>query len=53
MLIEIDGQFYSSTDDFYSPEWWDEWQKENFKKKSASFQRKVLKTEEDYTNNEG
>ena len=53
MLIEIDGHFYNSTDDFYSPEWWDEWQKENFKKKSASFQRKVLKTEEDYRNNEG
>jgi hypothetical protein len=32
MLIEIDGQFYNSTDNFYSPDWWDEWQTQNFKK---------------------
>jgi hypothetical protein len=46
MLIEIDGQFYNSTDNFYSPDWWNEWQAENFKKKSASFQRKLKQVEQ-------
>jgi hypothetical protein len=46
MVIEIDGQIYNTTDIFYCPDWWDEWQEKNFKKKITAFHRKFGQLEE-------
>jgi hypothetical protein len=46
MLIEIDGQIYNSTEIFYRPAWWDQWQEQNFKNKLISFHRKFEQLEE-------
>jgi hypothetical protein len=46
MIIELDRRFYNSTDNFYSPDWWDKWQEGNFKRKVKSFSRRLEQQEE-------
>jgi len=41
MNIEIDGRTYYATQNYYNPDWWDEWLKKNLKKKVRLFSKTV------------
>ena len=37
MKVEINGTTYHTTQNYYSPEWWDGWSRKNLKKKTWLF----------------
>ena len=39
MKVEINGTTYHTTQNYYSPEWWDKWSKKNLRKKRWIFSR--------------
>ena len=36
MIFEIDGQAYYLEDNYFAPNWWDNWVKRDLKKKSGA-----------------
>jgi hypothetical protein len=39
MKLEIDGTTYHTTQNYYSPDWWDNWSRKNLKKKTWLFSK--------------
>jgi hypothetical protein len=46
MTAESNPQTYN-TSTFHTPEWWEDWSKKNYKRKSKEFSRKLKKERED------
>ena len=47
MTTESNGQNNYSNDDFYTPEWWDNWSRKNLKRKLKNFPRNYSQYRED------
>ena len=41
MTTEMTGQMYYSIGDFYTPDWWDEWQGKNLRKKIKTLSKRL------------
>jgi hypothetical protein len=47
MTTDINVQTDYSFDDFYTPEWWDDWSKKNLKRKLKNFPKNYSQYRED------
>jgi hypothetical protein len=45
MTTESDRQTYYSSNDFYTPDWWNDWSRKNLKRKLKEFSRRLKQQE--------